>query len=497
MHSIGTYRGPDALPAVTRMPTGVPGLDDVLGGGLPAGRTCLIAGEPGTGKTTLGNQIAFRHAAAGGSVVIATLLTEPHELMLQNMSGFRFFHPRLTGDRIRYLNLLQPLEEQGLEGVLQGVRQEIREASATLLVVDGAAVVEDMLVSKLDLREIVQRLETQAASLGCTMVIMTGHNPDTIRPLAAHVNGVLLLTNERISARHVRMLEVAKLRGGHHAGGVHEFAITQEGVHVYPRLESLVGQSRPPETQNHRMGTGIKGLDSMIQGGLRPLSSTLVVGTPGAGKTLLGLSYIAEGARNNERGLIVEFHESPESLATTADGIGLDFSRHVDEGHIRILWNPPVEVSVDAWAWHVLSAIDQHRPMRVFIDGIVDIQRHMPDPRRMPSYVSALINEIRARGATAMIAAEIDAYVDPRLAVPIPAISATMDNGILLRQIEIDSEIRRMVSVLKARQISIDPAIREFCVDDSGISVGGPFTGATSLLTGDTTSVTRVQSDPS
>ncbi|HEV2065639.1 MAG TPA: ATPase domain-containing protein, partial [Thermomicrobiales bacterium] len=121
------WRGGE-IPPVSRMKTGVPGLDAVLGGGLPAGRTCLIAGAPGTGKTTLGNQLAFAHAAAGGLVVFATLLAEAHDVMLQNIRDFTFFDRSLPGDRVRYLNLLSDLEEGGLDRVAATIRREIRES---------------------------------------------------------------------------------------------------------------------------------------------------------------------------------------------------------------------------------------------------------------------------------------------------------------------------------------------------------------------------------
>src|SRR4051794_11765263 len=205
-----------------RLETGVSGLDAILSGGLPIGRTCLIAGAPGTGKTTLGSQLAFHHAANGGRVLVATLLSETHDLMLANLRGFRFFDPSLVGDRVHYLNLFDALVEEGLEGIVAAVRRAARERDATLLVIDGAAVIEDLAPSQLDLRRFVQQLQAQAAVLGATTVLLTSHTRDQLEILGAHVDGVLVLANERFDSRHVRQLEVLKLRGGRHVTGAHQ-----------------------------------------------------------------------------------------------------------------------------------------------------------------------------------------------------------------------------------------------------------------------------------
>jgi circadian clock protein KaiC len=477
-------RESDTRPKLDRLLTGITGFDDITGGGLPTRRACLITGSPGTGKTTFGNQVAFAHAARGGHVIVATLLTESHSVLLNNLQSFSFFDPGLVGERVHYMSVMTPLLEGGLDGTLSALRHEIRKVNATLLIVDGTAVSDDLVLSDFDMRRFAQRLEGQLSILGCTTVLLTSTNDEKSHPLWAHVNGVILLRNALAGARHARLLEMVKMRGVRHASGTHEFSITEDGISVFPRLESMAGYHRQSERAEHGLGTGIPVLDSMMGGGLMPLSTTLVMGTPGAGKTILGLHFLIEGADHGERGLIVTFHETADDLCNTARGIGLKLQSHIESGLIRVLWNPPLELSADDWAWQVLDAMKEHQPRRLFIDALTDVERIITSPERSTMFVTALVNEIRNFRATSLIAAEIDEYTNEKLAVPIPAASASMDNGILLRHVEVRGQLRRLVAVPKVRQSISDPTIREMKITDAGMVISGPFTAASGLLTG-------------
>jgi len=251
---------------------------------------------------------------------------------------------------------------------------------------------------------------------------------------------------------------------------------------VHPRLETLVGRTRTAEQPAGRLSTGITGLDAMLGGGLLPGTSTLLLGTPGAGKTNTGLQFVTAGLAAGERGLIATFHEDAARLADTVAGVEL--RRAMDDGQVEVFWQAPLETSPDAWAWDLLGRVERHRAQRLFIDGLSDVHRFHRIPERVPAYLAALTNELRRRRVTVVGTVEIDAFVAPELTTPIPAMSAMVDNGILLRQVEIRSRLRRLVSVLKARQSETDPAIREFRIEPGGVEIGELFHGAAALLTG-------------
>lgn len=462
------------LPQPRRFPTRVPRLDTVLGGGLLVGDTYLVIGLPGTGKTTLGNQIAFAHAAAGGKVLFATLLAESHDRMLTHMQGFGFFDESRIGADIQYISLLGALQDGDLEGTLRLLLTTMRDTGASLLVMDGTEAARMFTESELDYAQFIRGVEARTAFLGATTVLLAGERES--EAVETHVDGVLQLSNVSTDARDARWLRVAKLRGSDYLNGFHRFAINQDGIAVFPRLEA-VHAGLPPtwHEPEDRLAFGVPSLDAMLAGGVPEASATLLLGTPGSGKTLLGLHFLAEGARRGEPGLIATFHETPAALASTADRAGMSLSPHLDSGLVRAMWRPPLELAPDEWAWHLQAAIEEHRPRRLVIDALSDLMPLFAIPERRSVFTPALVHKLRNENVSTLILVGIDDTGHPSLPIPLHNLSAPMDNGILLRSQEVASSLRRTISVFKERQTGFDPTIREFVIGADGVVVGEPF----------------------
>lgn len=483
--------------ALQLVATGVRGLDEVLRGGFVAGDTYLVAGAPGTGKTTLGNQLAFAHAARGGTALITTLLAESHDRMIARLREFDFFDEGMVGERLHYVSLLGTLETEGLEGLLAELRRLVRSHRASLLVVDGTAVAQDLASSVFDYRRFTQQLQVQSSLAGCTALLLSNRPAEDADPVSTHVDGLLLLRRERLNDRALRTLEVTKLRGVNHLLGLRDFAIGSAAIVVFPRLEAaLASTPPPPPTGGDRIGFGIADLDAMLDGGLLPGSSTALLGSPGVGKTILALHFATEGARRGEPVLFVAFRETASALAAAARAVGLDLTRYFDDGTLRVLWRAPLELSPDDWAWQVIRAVDEHRPRRLVVDAFSDIAQYLRDPGRRYGFGVALTTHLRRRGVTSMLTVELDAVAGPSLTLPQPAASAVVDNGILLRSVELRSRLHRLISVLKTRQSGFDPAIREFTIGGNGVAVGDVFVGAAALLSGFATPVGGVFAGP-
>jgi circadian clock protein KaiC len=278
---------------------------------------------------------------------------------------------------------------------------------------------------------------------------------------------------------------VAKLRGSAHLTGHHAVAIGSAGFAVSPRLEAALGAAEPPALDTaDRVPFGVAGLDAMRQGGLPRGAVALIMGPPGAGKTVLGLHFAAEGARRGETVLVAGFREGADALAATAAGLGLGLAPHLASGLVRVHWRPPLELSPDAWGWELLAAVERHRPRRLVVDAYTDLARAFGDGGRAVGFLTALANELRARGVTTQFNAELDAWAGQSLLPPIPAVSAATDVGVLLRVAELGSRLVRVASVLKAHGTGFDHAIRQLAIGPGGMAIGGTVDAATGLLTG-------------
>ncbi|HEX3245874.1 MAG TPA: ATPase domain-containing protein [Chloroflexota bacterium] len=466
-----------ALTPPAPMPTRVPGLDAVLRGGFPRGGAYLIGGPPGTGKTTLGNQIAFAHAAAGESAVFASILSEPHDRMLANLAGFDFFDESLVGGPLQFVNIFDSLSGGDLMEGLTVLRDMIRRQRATLAVLDGTSALEQMDLTAIDLSRFVYDLHAQGALLGCTVLLLALTRPGAPRPIETYVDGLISLEDQSVGQRDLRYLRVPKLRGVDQLRGRHSYTISGGGLRVFPRIESANTLGYSPESREALYPFGIEGLDNMLRGGVHSGSSTLVLGTPGAGKTMLGLHFIAAGQAGGERGLIASLRESPEELRAKASSVGLSLN-----GPVEILWHRPTELAPDAWAESVLEAVARNRSTRVMIDSAAELDYLLePTPGRLRAFFTALLDALSSAGATVVVTGELRTLVGE---VGLPLLATMADNALLLRSVELRSQLHRIVSVIKAGHAAHDTALREFRIDVGGVQVADTFETAEAVLTG-------------
>ncbi len=465
-----------------QVPTHVAGLDVILRGGLIRGGSYLILGGPGTGKTTLGNQIAFAQARDRHVVVFATVLGESHARMLAHLARFDFFEPEAVGDTIHYLSIFDELTEGGLDGILTLLRRTVRQSGASLLVIDGASLFAQF-GDATSLGVFINKLHVLMSGLNCTLILLSNETLDVRRsPISTHVDGIIELSLEEFAPRDVRFVHVLKIRGVSYIEGDHQMQISKEGIQVFPRLEALA-DGMPTEVHG-RVPIGIPGLDDMLHGGVLPGSMTLIMGSAGAGKTLSGLHFLTEGARNGERGLWVGFHETPPRLRGKAEALGLPFGQYADQGLIEVLWEQPREILLDEWAHKVLNAVETFKPQRLMIDAITDLTRQTVFTGRLPSFLISLSNALRARNVTTIMSAGGGSFFGSEIISPIPSISATVENILLLRYVEIQSQLRRLVSIIKVRESDYDTTIRQYLVTDKGMVVTDPFPSGEGILTG-------------
>ena len=280
---------------IPRISSGTPHLDVILYGGWLRGGTYILRGPPGTGKTTLGNQFCFVEADRGGSCIYVTMLAETHGRMMLHLRSLAFFRPQQVGKGIFYLSGFSTLHEQGLEGLLHLLQQTVRQRHATGLVIDGLSLIREEAGSLMAFRKFLQSLAVSAELTGCTVLLMTTDSAShSAEAEYAMVDGILALSMEARGLTTTRSIEIIKFRGSNNLPGKHTFQINEKGVRVFPRWEAV--HSRAAEAvpdPDSRLSLGIPRLDAMCGGGLLRLSTTVLLGSPGSGKTLLGLNFLA------------------------------------------------------------------------------------------------------------------------------------------------------------------------------------------------------------
>ena len=479
---------PDSKPdAAGRVVSGIPRLDYILRGGLLEGGTYAVIGPPGGGKTILGNQFCFNHAARGGGrCVYLSLLVESHGKLMRHLASLDFFDPGRIPDQIYYVSGYAALREGGPAALLDLTRATLRDRRATLLVIDGVESIRQLGEGERMIKEFIHELQAFTAMIGCTTLLLSLKDSGHISAENAVVDGILELTDELVGPRAVRELVVHKFRGGGYLRGRHEVEIGREGIVIHPRTEIQFDQPPGRATEERiRMPFGVPQLDQMLSGGLPSGSTTALLGAPGTGKTMLGLSFLVEGARRGQRGVYFGFYEPPPRLLEKAGQVGIDLLRFVDEGLIEVTWQPPLEHMLDSLAEQLLEKIRaaESPRRRLFIDGIEGFRAASVYHERLPRFLSAFTNQLRTYDVTAVVTEELPLF-HPDIDMPNPELANVVETVILLRYVELGSQLHRLLSIMKMRESRYDTSLREFRITDGGLDVADSFESAEAILTG-------------
>ncbi len=469
-------------------PTGIPNLDQILGGGLPRGALVIIVGPPGSGKTTLANQMAFAAAQDGRSVMVLSALSEPTSKLIAHLRAFDFYHDELVGNAIQFLSLQQFLAD-GLQATGAAMVAAARRANASCVVLDGFRGVRGADQDPQAARQFLYDVGTTLSILGATTIITSeadARDP-AFFPEATTADVIIGLHFDVVGVRQRRRVEIIKMRGAAPLGGLHGLALGQAGMSVYPRLESKINQS--PYAPNPdslgdvledlalalgdpeaRVSFGLPALDALLSGGVTPGTSTLVMGSLGTGKTLLGLHFALEGARRAESTVFLGFRESYHQLLrkTYPFGLGQELRAALaPAGSLTLLRWPPVELNADTLAHTLLEVLDRTNAKRLVVDSITELERaamESGDPRRVENYLVALLEALHRRQVTALFIREIPSSgVHPDFSSEPVAILA--ENMLVLRQEERQGRLLRTLFVQKMRFSAHDATIvREFTI---------------------------------
>jgi circadian clock protein KaiC len=465
---------PDSTAQIERLSSSIPGLDLILGGGFFRSGVYMIQGQPGCGKTILANQICYGHVRKGGAAVYVTLLAESHSRMIQHLSTLSFFDMHAFPDRLAYISAFHDLESGGLKGLMTVLRREMRARKVGVLVLDGLVAASEASPSDLDLKKFIHELQSIAVLQDCTVLLLTSGTAQRTSAEHTMVDGMIELEDRLFDARAERSIQVRKFRGAGPMRGKHGFRIDNDGISVFPRIESLYQSALVAPMANGATTSGIASLDALIQARGIPLcSSTVVIGSTGTGKTTMGLQFIAASTAA-EPGLHVSFFEGPDRLRAKARALGVPLDPLEQAGVVELMWQAPGEALLDEIADRLLAAVARRGVRRLVIDGLAGFAESAVYPERLNKFFSCLVNELRNRRVTVMMMLETRDVVSSVISTPW-GVSGIVDNLLFLRFVHDEGEVERLLTIIKMRDSDYDAGLRRLRIDGRGMHLAGTY----------------------
>lgn len=480
---------PDAGPETSRAKTGIAGLDDILGGGLPANHLYLVDGEPGTGKTTLGLQFLLEGVANGERGLYVTLSESASELRSVasshgwSLDGIVIFELSKDGalDVEESYTIFHPAEVE-LQQTVDAVLRAVEEHNPTRIAFDSLSEMRLLAREPLRFRRQILAIKQFFNNRDCTVLLLDDKTaPEGDLQLHSLAHGVMVLEHVALEyGSERRRLQVTKVRGIHFRGGYHDFRILTGGIEVYPRV--LQDEPRV-DVSADRLLSGSPSLDALLGGGLTCGTSTLITGAAGTGKSVLCTQFARAEIKRGGRVLFYLFDERMSTFRLRSRALGMEMDEARGSGQLRMRQVEPTELSPGEFASQVVHAVENDGCSLVIVDSINGYMQSMPEERLLPIQIHELLSFLSNNGVTCiMTLVQHGIFGNPvEHAVEV---SYLADTVILLRYFEVQGSVKQAISVVKKRSSDHERTIRECRVHKGGLFVGEPLRDFHGVLTG-------------
>src|SRR5262245_36967790 len=470
--------------------TGIVGLDDILNGGLARGRTFLVEGNPGTGKTTIALQFLIDGAARGERGLYVTLSETEDELhmgaashgwKLEGVDIYELVPPESLLSESQQQSLLYSSDLE-LGETTQRIFEAFEAAKPARVVLDSLSEIRLLAQGSLRYRRQMLAMKHYFATRATTVLMLddltTDEKDKTVHSIAHGVMRLEELAPEFGADR--RRLRVLKYRGNPFRGGYHDFVIETGSVRVFPRL---VASEHRRNFRRTTLSAGLKPLDKLLGGGVERGSSVLVLGPAGAGKSIVALTFLRSSIRRGERVAMFVFDEELGLLTDRAQGLGIGLEGMRRKGQLHLVQIDAAELTPGEFSARVRESIEGFGARTVIIDSINGYQAAMPEERALILHMHEILQYCNRSGATTFVTVAQHGLLGGDMRAPVD-LTYLADTVILLRYFEVTGEVRRAISIVKKRTSPHENTIREYRVTNHGIVVGPPLTNLHGVLRG-------------
>jgi circadian clock protein KaiC len=495
--------------------TGITGLDEILMGGIPRGNVILLQGVTGSGKTLMGIEFIYRGITKFNEPGLIVVFEASPDKLIRDTAEFGWDLDQLQREKKLQIIFTSPkVFDQELRSADSLLLEAATDISAQRIFIDGVGMLDQIssagstepLIYRDLLHQLIETLSRENLTALLSLELGTHSQSLAIVDAADFLSDtVIQLNRDRRNRRSHRSIEIIKSRGQHFESGEHSLRITADkGLEVFRRVQAPNRlNATQPTSSTKRSVIGVNAVDTLIGGGIFDGSTTMVVGVSGVGKTVLGTQLLREGALTQEkRGLMVSLDEHPAQIIRNAQTLGLNLQEQIDAGTIRILFESPQELDIDAHYAQIVELVEKHDIQRMVIDGMTSYSTAIGDMGIYRDFFHALVAYSKHRLMTTFFNYENPEFLGISSYMPDFPVSSIVDNLILMSLVEIDSSIHRCISVVKSRGSSHSFQTREFVIGeggikliprDQGVDAGPPLQDYSSLLSRAPTRLRRPQ----
>lgn len=477
---------------VTKIPSGIEGFDEISRKGIPRNRTTLVSGTSGSGKTIFAVQFLYNGIVRyGENGVFVTFEEDPTDI-IKNMNGFGWDIETLIKQKKWMFVDASPVPEEEVEvgkydlgALMARIKYAVETVNAERISIDSISALFPRYEDPATIRNELFKVTDELKKIGITIILTAERPTESDTGLIARFgveefvsDNVVLLHNRLEDDERIRTIEILKFRGSDHETEEAPIIIDKDGMTVFPRPKPTFSGTSSKE----KISIGVKGLDEMLNGGVYKNSTTLITGASGTGKTVAAMQFILDGAKKGENGLYIAFEESEEQLFRNADSFGWPFRKYVKDGTIRLLCKYPEEMKSEEYYKFIKNVIAGLKVKRFVMDSISGLER-IYKPGKFREFTVGLNAFLKSHGITSLLTNTTASLLDIQQ-ITETHLSTLTDNIILLKYLEMEGQMKKIVDVLKCRGSDHDKRLREYNITSTGVQIGQPFVGFEGLMSG-------------